>query len=75
MKHFNYVRFTDDIHVPPGKVLVGVRCFLNNRCICQIIRYVKAPTWAGVSALDSEAESIEGEVRDAVDRMDPEVLR
>lgn len=74
MRHFNYVRFTKELRDPHGRILVGVRCILNGRCICQIARFVRVPTWGSVKLLEAEAEAIEDEVRDTVDRMDPEVL-
>lgn len=75
MRHFNYVRFTDDGNTDPFKLLIGVRCILNGRCICQIVRMIPNPSDA-VKRIIAEAEldSIEDEVRDTVDRMDPEVL-
>jgi hypothetical protein len=77
VKHFNYVRYTDDGRTDPnGRWLFGVRCMLNGRCICQIARYFDYPPLTRFEAkqLESVVDAIEDEVRDTVDRMDPEVL-
>lgn len=75
MNHFNYVRFTDDGNTDPFKLLIGVRCMLNGRCICQIARFIQRPLCGlDVNLMVAEADAIEDEVRDTVDRMDPEVL-
>lgn len=79
MRHFNYVRFSDFEPLNPNQhsVAVGCACILNGREICKIVRVVSRPPLhlgLHLSHLEAEAEAIEGEVRDTVDRMDPEVL-
>lgn len=76
MKHFQYVRFIEE-SVPdePFKDLIGVQCIFNGRCICRIGRLVDKPATAFEARyLETVADAIEDEVRDTVDRMDPEVL-
>lgn len=71
MRHFQFLHFTETSD-DPYAIIVGCECILNGRRICAVAKSIRTPVLHMELAALSEA--IEDEVRDTVDRMDPEVL-